>query len=190
MTTAFPGWLLTIWRDPEMIWDATPICWRGRRQACSDAATRTCLSMKVLPGMALRQTTGFVESLLRLVGLDRAVPDFSALSRRRKTLAVNMPYRGTRAPLHLRIEAAIGSGPIARGTKVASGPPASMTAPNGGSGARFASGSRSNCPGRPAPPSACAPSSRFIAASTRRCNCRAVESVGTAKQSPDTSPAA
>ncbi|GHE02073.1 hypothetical protein GCM10008024_20220 [Allgaiera indica] len=35
-----------------------------------DAAIRACLSMKVLFGMALRQTTGFIESLLRLVGLD------------------------------------------------------------------------------------------------------------------------
>lgn len=51
--------------------------------------------MKVLFGTALRQSepvkaplvrahwrTGFVESLLRLVGLDWAVPDFSTLSRR------------------------------------------------------------------------------------------------------------
>ena len=30
--------------------------------------------------MALRQTTGFVESLLQLVGLDWTVPDFSTLS--------------------------------------------------------------------------------------------------------------
>jgi len=51
--------------------------------------------MKVLFGMALRQTTGFVESLLRLIGPDRAVPDFSTLSRRHKTLKVNIPYRGS-----------------------------------------------------------------------------------------------
>ena len=30
-------------------------------------AIQTCLTMKVLFGMALRQTTGFVESLLRLI---------------------------------------------------------------------------------------------------------------------------
>jgi len=35
--------------------------------------------MKVLFGMALRQTTGFVESLLRLIGLDWDVPGFSTL---------------------------------------------------------------------------------------------------------------
>ena len=60
--------------------------------------------MKVLFGMALRQTTGFVESLLRLSGLDWAVPDFSTLSRRQKTLQVNIPYRGSGGPLHLLID--------------------------------------------------------------------------------------
>jgi hypothetical protein len=33
--------------------------------------------MKVLFGMGLRQTTGFVESLLQLIGLYRLMPDFS-----------------------------------------------------------------------------------------------------------------
>ena len=51
--------------------------------------------MKVLFGMALRQTTGFVERLLCLTGLDRDVPDFSTLRRRHKTLKVNTPYRGS-----------------------------------------------------------------------------------------------
>jgi hypothetical protein len=60
--------------------------------------------MKVLFGMALRQTTGFVESLLRLADLDWTVPDFSTLSRRQKTLAVNIPYRGSKGPLHLLID--------------------------------------------------------------------------------------
>ena len=51
--------------------------------------------MTVLCGMALRQTTGFIESLLRLIGLDWDVPDFSTLSRRQETLKVNIPYRGS-----------------------------------------------------------------------------------------------
>lgn len=54
--------------------------------------------------MALRQTTGFVESHLPLVGLDWAVPDLGTLSRRRKTLKVNSPYRGSDGPLHLMID--------------------------------------------------------------------------------------
>jgi hypothetical protein len=72
---------LTIWFDPEMSWDAVPTGRRGRQQTYSDTAIQTCLTMKVLFGMALRQTPGFVESLLRLVGLDWSVPDFSTLSR-------------------------------------------------------------------------------------------------------------
>lgn len=94
---------LTFWFDPEIIWEAEPSGRRGRQQTYSDAAIHTCLTMKVLFGMALRQTTGFVESLLHLIGLNWAVPDFSTLSRRQKTLAVNIPYRGSNGPLHLLI---------------------------------------------------------------------------------------
>jgi len=95
---------LTIWFDPEMIWDATTSGKRGRHQSYSDTAIQTCLTMKVLFGMALRQTTGFVESLLRLIGLNWVVPDFSTLSRRQKTLPVNIPYRVSKGPLHLLID--------------------------------------------------------------------------------------
>jgi hypothetical protein len=95
---------LTIWFDPEMTWAAAPTGKRGRQPDYSDAAIQTCLTMKVLFGMALRQTTGFVESLLGLIGLDWAVPDFSTLSRRQKTLKVNIPYRGSDGPLHLLID--------------------------------------------------------------------------------------
>lgn len=95
---------LTIWFDPGMTWEAAPTGKRGRQPAYSDAAIQTCLTMKVLFGMALRETTGFVESLLRRVGLDWAVPDFSTLSRRQMSLKVNIPYRGSGGPLHLLID--------------------------------------------------------------------------------------
>ena len=54
--------------------------------------------------MTTRQTAGFVESLLRLIGLDWAVPDFSTLSRRQKSLKVNVADRGSQGPLHLLID--------------------------------------------------------------------------------------
>jgi transposase len=95
---------LTIWFDPEMKWVAEPSGKRGRSRTFSDAAIQTCLTMKVLFGMALRQTTGFVESLLRLTGLDWEVPDFSTICRRQRTLSVNIPYRGAKGPLHLLID--------------------------------------------------------------------------------------
>ena len=61
--------------------------------------------MKLLFGMPLRQTTGFVESLLRLAGLDWRVPDFGTLCRPQKTLNVAIAYRGRSGPLHLLIDA-------------------------------------------------------------------------------------
>lgn len=87
-----------------MTWEAKPTGKRGRQPTYSDAAIQTCLTMKVLFGMALRQTTGFVESLLKLTGLDWSVPDFSTLSRRQKTLAVTIQYRGSQGALHLLID--------------------------------------------------------------------------------------
>lgn len=95
---------LSIWFDAEMAWEAKPSGHRGRQQAYSDAAIQACLTMKVLFGLPLRQTTGFVESLLELMGLDWSVPDFSTLCRRQKTLPVAIPYRGSPGPLHLLID--------------------------------------------------------------------------------------
>ena len=94
---------LSIWFDPQMVWKADASGRRGRQQTYSDAAIQACLTFKVLFGLPLRQTTGFVESLLKLVGLDWAVPDFSTLCRRQRTLTVALPYRGSAGPLHLLI---------------------------------------------------------------------------------------
>lgn len=95
---------LSIWFDPEMIWQPPPSGKRGGQHDYSDAAIQACLTLKVLFGMPLRQTTGFVESLLRLAGLDWAVPDYSTLCRRQKTLHVSLPYRGSTGPLNLLID--------------------------------------------------------------------------------------
>ncbi len=95
---------MSIWFDPEMIWVPPPSGKRGRQRCFSDTAIQACLTLKVLFGLPLRQTTGFVESLLELVGLDWAVPDFSTLCRRQKTLNVSLPYRGGTGPLNLLID--------------------------------------------------------------------------------------
>jgi hypothetical protein len=95
---------LSIWFDPEMVWVPPPSGKRGRQQNFSDAAIQACLTLKVLFGMPLRQTTGFVQSLLQLIGLDWAVPDFSTLCRRQRTLNVSLPYRGGTGPLNLLID--------------------------------------------------------------------------------------
>lgn len=95
---------LSIWFDPEMSWEAEASGRRGRQKTYSDAAIQACLTLKVLFGLPLRQTTGFVESLLKRVGLDWSVPDFSTLCRRQKTLSVAIPYKGSAGPLHLLVD--------------------------------------------------------------------------------------
>lgn len=52
-----------------MTWGGAKVCCRRRhQQTYSDAAIQACLTLKVLFGLPLRQTTEFVESLLKLVG--------------------------------------------------------------------------------------------------------------------------
>lgn len=87
--------------DPTMIREAAPIGKHGRQP-----------DDEVLFGLAQRQTTGFVESLLRLVGPERAVPDVSTLSRRQQTLKGNIPCRGSQGPVHLLIDTAPSCDPV------------------------------------------------------------------------------
>ena len=82
-----------IWLDPALKWAAEPTGKRGRNPTFSDAAIQFCLTIKCLFGLALRQATGMVESLLRLANLDWVVPDSSTISRRQKTLEVTIPAR-------------------------------------------------------------------------------------------------
>ena len=95
---------LSLWFDAAMDWRAAPSGKRGRQQAYSDAAIQTCLTIKVLFGLSLRQATSFVESLLKLIGLNCPLPDFGTLCRRQKTLSVVIPYQGSGRPLHLLID--------------------------------------------------------------------------------------
>lgn len=60
--------------------------------------------MKVLFGMPLRQTAGFAESLLRLVDLFWALPDFRTLCRHQRKLNLSLPFRGGTGPLNLLID--------------------------------------------------------------------------------------
>ena len=48
----------------------------------NEPAIETCLTLRVVFGLALRQTEGFVASILKLLDLDLPVPDHTTLSRR------------------------------------------------------------------------------------------------------------
>ena len=95
---------LTVWLDKDMQWFAAASGKRGRSPKFSDAAIQFCLTIKNLFGLALRQTMGFVESLLKLSGLHWPVPDFSTVCRRQCSLQVHVPYRSSKAGLHLLVD--------------------------------------------------------------------------------------
>ena len=59
---------------------------------------------QVLFQLPLRQTTGMVASLLKRANLDRAVPDYTTLCQRQKTMVVLIPYRRADGPLNLVVD--------------------------------------------------------------------------------------
>ena len=85
---------LTLWFDADMQWLAAPSGKRGRQHIFSDACIQFCLSIKCLFGLPLRQTLGLVQSLLQLSGAHWPVPDYSTVSRRQKSLNVQLKYQG------------------------------------------------------------------------------------------------
>ena len=87
-----------------MTWFAAGSGKRGRSPKFSAAAIQFCLTLKNLFGLALRQTTGLVESVLQLCALAWPVPDFSTLCRRQRDLNVQIPYTRSQAGLRLLVD--------------------------------------------------------------------------------------
>jgi hypothetical protein len=94
---------LTIWLDKGISWFAAASGKRGRSPHLR-CRHPVCLTIKNLFGLALRQTTGFVQSVLALSGLPWPVPDFSTLCRRQRSLDVQVAYRPSSAGLHLLVD--------------------------------------------------------------------------------------
>src|SRR4029453_9194091 len=69
----------------------------------SARAILTALTLRAVFRLGLRQTEGLIGSILRLLGLDLAVPDHTTLRRRAATLEVPRPRAGT-GPLHLLVD--------------------------------------------------------------------------------------
>ena len=96
---------LTVWFTAEAIeaWSAEPRTGRGGQPRYSSLAITTALTLRAVFRLALRQTEGLISSILRLLGLDLAVPDHSTLSRRAETLEVPRPKAGSE-PVHLLVD--------------------------------------------------------------------------------------
>lgn len=61
---------------------------RGRPKIYSDLAIETCRTLGVLSHFKLRQTEGYVESIIGLLKLDLKTPDYTTVSKRSQTLAI------------------------------------------------------------------------------------------------------
>jgi Transposase DDE domain len=96
---------LTVWFSEAAIaaWRAEPRTTRGGQPRYSALAITTALTLRVVFHLALRQTEGLIGSIIRLLGLDLAVPDHSTLSRRAETLQIARPA-SSRAPVHLLVD--------------------------------------------------------------------------------------
>ena len=55
---------------------------KGRPQKYANLAIETCLFLRMVFSLPLRQTEGFAQSLVRLMGLSLDVSDYSTLFRR------------------------------------------------------------------------------------------------------------
>ena len=66
---------IAIWFDPATQWYAPSKGKQGRNQIYSDAAIQCCLMIKSLFRLSLRMVTGFVQSLIKLCGLNWTAPN-------------------------------------------------------------------------------------------------------------------
>jgi transposase len=78
---------LTLWITPEALagWAAPRRKTRGGQPLYSDLAIETTLMLCMVFGLRLRQSEGFLNSVLEMMALDLAVPDHTTLSRRART---------------------------------------------------------------------------------------------------------
>ena len=76
----------------------------GERQY-PDLVIEFCLTIKQVYGLALRQCSGFIESVFALIGLSElAVPHYSTLSRRSSALNVQVSHRQVGQKLHIAVD--------------------------------------------------------------------------------------
>ena len=98
---------LTVWFSEEAVaaWRAAPRTTRGGQPWYSSLAILTALTLRAVFRLGLRQTEGLIGSILRLLGLDLAVPDHTTLSRRAATLEVPRPRSDPGSgPVHLLVD--------------------------------------------------------------------------------------
>ena len=97
---------VTLWlsADATDAWRPSPSGRPGGQKRFSDVAIETALILRLVFGLPLRQTEGFVRSVLALMGADLDAPDHTTLSRRSQPLAVMLRRIPAMGPIHLIVD--------------------------------------------------------------------------------------
>ncbi len=97
---------VTIWLSEEAIaaWTPPNNGLRGGQRRYSNLAILTALTLRVLFRLPLRQTEGFLDSLLSLMDLDLKAPDHTTLSRRNQSVEVVPLTRIHDGPIYLVVD--------------------------------------------------------------------------------------
>ena len=97
---------VTIWLSENAIaaWIPPKNGLRGGQRRYSNLAIRTALTPRVVFGLPLRQTEGFLDSLLSLMSRDLKAPDHTTLSRRNQIVVVPPLTRAHDGPIDLIVD--------------------------------------------------------------------------------------
>lgn len=77
---------------------------RGKPKKYSDYAIQTAYILRQVFNLKLRQTEGFVKSILKLMQIDLSVPDYTTVSRRIRELSVKFVFQKPRGKINLIVD--------------------------------------------------------------------------------------
>ena len=87
-------------------WNSAPSGKRGAQRKFSDHAIETALALRLVFKLPLRQTEGFLRSILSLMDIDLEAPDPTTLSRRSRQLDVDLRHAAEDGPIHVIVDSA------------------------------------------------------------------------------------
>jgi len=85
-------------------WKPAPSGRRGAQGKYSDLAIETALTLRLVFKLPLRQTEGFLRSVLSLMDVDLEAPDHTTVSRRSQQLDLALNHVPANQPIHLIID--------------------------------------------------------------------------------------
>jgi hypothetical protein len=98
---------VTFWLDETALsgWRAPRRTSRGGQPIYADMAIEVVRTLRLVFNLALRQVEGFTRSVLRLLGMEVAVPDHSTLGRRGRGFAGRQPRAARHdRPVHVVLD--------------------------------------------------------------------------------------